>query len=118
MPASRRARVWVSPERARWAREERRSPELDDGAVVVELGFAGLDWLVREVLKEAGDAAVLEPARRPRRRPGRGDRARSRGAGVNRRDADRAHEHGEVQALLEAQRTVICASHGPRGGRT
>jgi proteasome accessory factor C len=33
-----------------------------DGAVVVELRFAGLDWLVREVLKEAGDAVVLEPA--------------------------------------------------------
>jgi proteasome accessory factor C len=26
------------------------------------LSFAGADWLVREVLKEAGDAAVLEPA--------------------------------------------------------
>jgi proteasome accessory factor C len=30
--------------------------------VVVELGFAGVDWLVRQTLKEAGDAAVLEPA--------------------------------------------------------
>jgi proteasome accessory factor C len=29
--------------------------------VIVELGFAGPDWLVREVLKEAGDAVVLEP---------------------------------------------------------
>jgi len=36
--------------------------ELSDGSLIVELGFAGLDWLVREVLKEAGDAAVLEPA--------------------------------------------------------
>ena len=35
--------------------------ELADGAVIVELSFAGTDWLVREVLKEAGDAAVLEP---------------------------------------------------------
>ncbi len=61
--ASRVARVWVSPDRARWAREERRVAEdLEDGAVVVELRFAGTDWLVREVLKEAGDAAVLEPA--------------------------------------------------------
>jgi proteasome accessory factor C len=61
--ASRTARVWVSPERARWAREERRVAEdLQDGSVVVELSFAGTDWLVREVLKEAGDAAVLEPA--------------------------------------------------------
>jgi proteasome accessory factor C len=26
------------------------------------LSFAGVDWLVREILKEGGDAAVLEPA--------------------------------------------------------
>jgi proteasome accessory factor C len=52
----------MSPQRARWAREERTVlAELDDGAVVVELSFAGMDWLVREVLKEAGDAVVLEP---------------------------------------------------------
>jgi proteasome accessory factor C len=60
--ASRSARVWISPERARWAREVRRVVgEYDDGAVVVELSFAGVDWLVREILKEAGDAAVLAP---------------------------------------------------------
>jgi predicted DNA-binding transcriptional regulator YafY len=63
VPASRRARVWISSDRARWAREERTVvEELADGAVIVELGFAGVDWLVREVLKEAGDAAVIEPA--------------------------------------------------------
>jgi proteasome accessory factor C len=63
VPASRRARVWVSAERARWAREERSViAELEDGALIVELGFAGIDWLVRETLKEAGDAVVLEPA--------------------------------------------------------
>jgi proteasome accessory factor C len=63
VPASRRARVWISPERARWAREERTViDELQDGSLIVELGFAGVDWLVREVLKEAGDAVVLEPA--------------------------------------------------------
>ena len=62
VPASRARRVWISPERARWAREERTVvAELEDGAVIVELGFAGIDWLVREVLKEAGDAVVLEP---------------------------------------------------------
>lgn len=61
--ASRRARVWISPERARWAREERTVvEELADGAVIVEVSYAGVDWLVREVLKEAGDAAVLTPA--------------------------------------------------------
>ncbi len=60
--ASRSARVWVSPERARWAREARRVvEERSDGSVIVELSFAGVDWLVREILREAGDAAVLEP---------------------------------------------------------
>ena len=63
VPASRVARLWISPERARWARESRRVVgELDDGAFVVELPYAGTQWLVREVLKEAGDAIVLEPA--------------------------------------------------------
>ena len=36
--------------------------EGSDGSVVVDFGYAGLDWLVRNVLKEAGDAVVLEPA--------------------------------------------------------
>jgi proteasome accessory factor BC len=62
VPASRRGRVWISPERARWAREERRiTAELEDGAIVVERGFASMRYLVRDVLKEAGDAVVLEP---------------------------------------------------------
>ncbi len=63
VPASRRARVLVSSTRARWAREERTvEQELIDGSVIVELAFAGPEWLVREVIKEAGDATVLEPA--------------------------------------------------------
>ncbi|MBO9534591.1 MAG: WYL domain-containing protein [Solirubrobacteraceae bacterium] len=62
LPASDVARVWIAPSRARWAREERRvSEELADGAVIVELPYAGNDWLVREVLAEAGDAAILSP---------------------------------------------------------
>ncbi len=62
VPSSSRARIWISPDRARWAREERTVVgELQDGALIVELGFAGVDWLVRQVLKEAGDAVVLEP---------------------------------------------------------
>ena len=61
--ASQRARVWISPERARWVREERPVvAELADGAIVVEFPFKGIDWLVKEILKEAGDAAVIEPA--------------------------------------------------------
>ena len=59
---SRIARVWMTPERARWAREDKRVvEELADGAVVIELPFAGGEYLAREILKEAGDALVLEP---------------------------------------------------------
>ena len=35
--------------------------ELKDGSVIVELHFAGNDWLAKEILKEAGDAAVIDP---------------------------------------------------------
>jgi len=62
VPTSETARVWISPDRARWAREGRRvSEELADGAVVIELPYGGFDYLAKEILKEAGDAAVLEP---------------------------------------------------------
>ena len=62
VPSSTIARVWVSPERARWAREDRRvTEELADGAVVVERSYASHEWLAREILKEGGDAVVLEP---------------------------------------------------------
>ncbi|HEY7077358.1 MAG TPA: WYL domain-containing protein [Solirubrobacteraceae bacterium] len=60
---SRVAHVWVSPEHARWTAEERTVlAELEDGSVVVEWAFKDTAYLVREVLKEAGDAAVLAPA--------------------------------------------------------
>ena len=59
---SQAARVWISAEQARWAREKRTVvAELEDGSIVVELRFQGVDYLVKEILKEAGDAAVLEP---------------------------------------------------------
>jgi len=62
VPTAQVARVWVSPERARWLREERTVvEELADGAVVVELPYAGTSWLVREILRGAGDLVVLEP---------------------------------------------------------
>jgi proteasome accessory factor BC len=62
VPASQVARVWIAPERARWERERRViAEELTDGALIAELPYAGADWLVREILREAGDAAVLEP---------------------------------------------------------
>ena len=60
---SRRAHVWISPGQARWMREQRTVlAELPDGAVIVEWAYKGTAYLVREVLKEAGDAVVLEPA--------------------------------------------------------
>ena len=56
------ARVWVSPDRARWLREQRTVvEELSDGAVVVELPYGSTDWLVREILKGVGDLVALEP---------------------------------------------------------
>jgi proteasome accessory factor C len=62
VPTASVARVWVSPERARWLREERTViEELADGAVVVEVPYAGTAWLVREILRGAGDLVVLEP---------------------------------------------------------
>ena len=62
VPESQPCRVWFAPERARWAREDKRViEELNDGAVIVEIQFAGHDWLARAILEEAGDAAVLEP---------------------------------------------------------
>ena len=62
VPDARNARVWMSPERARWARETRNVvEELKDGALIVDLPYAGTRYLAREILKEAGDAAVLAP---------------------------------------------------------
>ncbi len=56
------ARIWWSPERARWAREDKRVvEELKDGAVIVEMPFQGSDWLVHQILSLGGDAVVLEP---------------------------------------------------------
>jgi proteasome accessory factor C len=60
---SRVARVLITKDQARWVGEQRSVlAELPDGEIIVEFTFKGLDFLVREVLKEAGDAIVLEPA--------------------------------------------------------
>ncbi len=60
---SRVAHVWISAEQARWAREERSVlAELEDGSIIVQWSFKGEGYLVREILKEAGDAVVIEPA--------------------------------------------------------
>ncbi len=63
VPAADVARIWVSPERARWMREEHAvAGELTDGAIVIEVPYGSVDWLLREVLKGAGELVVLEPA--------------------------------------------------------
>jgi proteasome accessory factor C len=54
------ARIWYSPEIARWEVERGATP-LADGSAVRELP-AGEDWLVGEILSYRGEAAVLEPA--------------------------------------------------------
>ena len=62
VPTAHVARVWISPERARWAREEHTVvEELADHSLVIEVPFGSTDWLLREVLKGAGDFVVLEP---------------------------------------------------------
>ena len=100
------------------ARNARVLAELEDGAVIVELGFAGVDWLVREVLKEAGDAVVLEPedARVARPRGRRGDplggRQRTGWLPVSRREQI-AMTDEEVAEFLGEQRVVVCATNGP-----
>ena len=56
------ARIWVSGERARWVREDHPgATELSDGSLIFERTYASYEWLAREMLKEAGDAVVLEP---------------------------------------------------------
>jgi proteasome accessory factor BC len=105
--ASRSARVWVSPERARWARESRRVvEERSDGAVVVELSFAGVDWLVREILKEAGDAAVLEPKDARAAVHAAAARLRAAGAPAPARGGARS---GKAEKLLTARE--VAAQH-------
>ena len=72
--------------RARSAASRRSSPTARS---IVELSFKGTDFLVRDVLAEAGDAAVLEPAERAR------SRARSGAAPTRRRGSlsQKAHEN-------------------------
>jgi proteasome accessory factor C len=57
------ARIWISPNHAPRAREEHEPVlELKDGAILIDLPYGGVNWLVTEIFKFAGDAVVLEPA--------------------------------------------------------
>ncbi|MBA2331160.1 MAG: WYL domain-containing protein [Actinobacteria bacterium] len=54
------ARVWYSPEIARWKCEHGARP-LADGSALADLGFKTEDWIVGEILHDRGEAVVLEP---------------------------------------------------------
>jgi proteasome accessory factor C len=54
LPAAEVARVWVSPERARWAREEHTVVEDPDGAVLIEVPTAAATGSLREIPGGAG----------------------------------------------------------------
>jgi proteasome accessory factor C len=55
------ARLWHSPAIARW-KVERGARQLTDKAAVAELPFKTTEWLLSEVLSDAGETIVLEPA--------------------------------------------------------
>ncbi len=56
------AKIWISPDHAPRAREEYEPAlELKDGAILIDLPYGGINWLVTEIFKFAGDAVVLEP---------------------------------------------------------
>jgi predicted DNA-binding transcriptional regulator YafY len=81
------ARVWFSPQGARW-RVERGAQPLADGSALEKMRVGSPEWLVGEILSFRGEAVVLEPAdlrarvakraRQLERRLGRRPRARAR----------------------------------------
>jgi len=54
------ARIWYSPEVARWEVEKGAVP-LVDGAAIGSRNVGSIDWLVGEVLSFRGEATLLEP---------------------------------------------------------
>jgi predicted DNA-binding transcriptional regulator YafY len=56
------ARVLFSPARARYEREGRRDViMLRDGSALAAVSYGSLSWLVPEILKNRGEAEVLDP---------------------------------------------------------
>jgi proteasome accessory factor C len=55
------ARLWHSPEVARW-KIERGARALTDRSAVTDLPFKTEEWLVSEVLADGGETVVLEPS--------------------------------------------------------
>src|SRR2546430_10736423 len=55
------ARIWYSPNVARWEVEKGARP-LVDGAALADKSVGSAEWLVGEVVSYRGEAIVLEPA--------------------------------------------------------
>ena len=55
------ARIWYSPDVARWEVEKGATP-LVDGSALSERAVGSAEWLIGEVLSFRGEAVVLEPA--------------------------------------------------------
>ena len=56
------ARVWFTPERARWELEGRPGAQpARGGAAVADVTYGSREWLVSEILRYRGQAEVLEP---------------------------------------------------------
>ena len=88
-PAARRASGSHPSGPAGSARTIPCADELSDGAVIFERTYASYEWLAREILKEAGDAVVLEP-----------EEARARGAGSRRASC----RHGVTRSRCPTRR--------------
>jgi proteasome accessory factor BC len=58
---ARAARIWYSPDVARWELEKG-ARRLADGSAVAERPVGSREWLVGEILSYRGEAVVLEPA--------------------------------------------------------
>jgi proteasome accessory factor BC len=58
---ARPARIWYSPEVARWRVERGDARALTDGAALAEAPVGSAEWLVGEIFSYRGEAVVLEP---------------------------------------------------------
>ncbi len=119
VPTAEVARVWVSPERARWLREERTVvEELADGAVVVELPMpASPGWCGRSCAGPATWSCSSRPTR-ARRSPTRSrPPPTDRGAGSSRGPEDRRPQPGADDAGRDQHLSIRVGSmrgHRPR----
>ena len=58
---ARPARIWYSPEVARWRVERGDARPLADGAAISEAPVGSAEWLVGEIFSYRGEAVVLAP---------------------------------------------------------